>query len=178
MMERHREVVGLTARVAMIATAVSLWVYIPYRYAVRPPEAGGVLGTAYALLFPLAALLALWALAVAWRPDRLERLAGEAGPNVRDAGTEAVRDPFRWILGGYGGAWLLMGVSCVPGLAELAAASPVEGLFSTLHMTAQHVFLGLVAVTAAWRPEAVRSLLVGTPAVPSGAEATRGDASS
>lgn len=141
---------ALVLRLGLVLTAVSLWVYIPYRYATRPPELDGVLGIGYAVLFPLSALLAWWAFRAGLAPDRVGALA--EGPPSRG---------LRGILGAYGAAWLVMGLMCVPSLAALSAVSPVQGLFATLHMTAQHVFLGLVAVTAAWRPDAVARLLGG-----------------
>lgn len=169
MLERRKEITGRLLRLALAVTALSLWVYIPYRYMTRPPQLDGLIGTSYALLFPLAALLALWGFAAAWRPERLRRLAD--GDDTGGPGT-----PFRWILGSYGAAWLVMGLFCVPSLSQLAAISPVKGLFSTIHMTAQHVFLGLVAVTAAWRPRVLMSLLLGAPVPASGAEMTAGEA--
>lgn len=153
MRRRSRELAARGVRLAPALAAVSIWVYIPYRYLVRPPEAGGFLGTAYAFLFPLAAVLALGAWVVAARPGHLARLEGDGGAEVA-----------RWVVGSYGAAWLVMGVACVPTLSHLAVVSPVKGLLSTFHMTAQHVFLGLLAVTAAWRPAAVRSMLTGLPA--------------
>lgn len=163
---RRRQLVAGAVRLALVVTALSLWVYIPYRYLARPPRAEGFLGTVYAVLFPLAALLAWWAMVVAWRPDRLAGLSRDAERAGRGDGPSV----FRWLLGGYGGTWLAMGVVCVPSLAALAAVSPIQGLFSTVHMTAQHVFLGLVAMTAAWRPAALRALLEGVPLAEVGSE--------
>lgn len=145
-----RERVAGGIRIALALTAVSLWIYVPYRYAVRPPEVGGVVGTGYAVLFPLSVVLALGALLVAWRPWLLGRLGASGGGS----------DALRWGLGAYGVAWLAMGVLCVPSLSALAAVSPVKGMLSTVHMSAQHVFLGIVAASAAWRPDAVLRLLV------------------
>ena len=136
-------------RLALGATALSLWAYIPYRYATRPPQLEGFLGIAYGILFPLAGLLALGALVVAWRPELLERLAG--------------RDPARSLLGGYAVAWLAMGLLCIPSLQATTVAAPLKGAIATIHMTAQHVFLGLTAIAAAWRPEVVASILLARP---------------
>lgn len=136
-------------RVALALTAVSLLFYVPFRYVTRPPEFGGFLDTAYALLFPLSLLLAGAALWAAWRPGLPSRLA------VADGSTG------RWILGLYGGGWLLMGLMCLPSLTSLAAHSPVEGLFASVHMTAQHVFLGFAAVATAVHPAAARAVLEG-----------------
>lgn len=136
-------------RVALGVVALSLWAYIPYRYATRPPGVEGVLGTAYTVLFPLAAVLALAALVAAWRPALVERLA--ARPWLRGA------------LGAYGATWLVMGLMCVPSLQATAAAAPLKGTIATLHMTAQHVFLGLAAVGAAWRPAVAASILLARP---------------
>lgn len=131
-----RRVRGAVLRIAFALTALSLFVYVPYRYAVRPPEFGGFFGTGYALLFPLSTLLAAGALAAAWKPDLLRGL-DDAGPGWRS------------VLGLYGGTWVLMGLMCLPSLTSLAAVSPVKGLFSTIHMTAQHVLLGFGAVAVA-----------------------------
>lgn len=133
-------------RLALAVTALSMWVYIPYRYAVRPPRFDSLLGSTYALLFPLAALLALWVLYVALRPERL------TGPTTGSMW-------FRGMLGAYGALWVTMGLLCGPTLSALATISPVKGLLSAFHMTAQHVFLGLGAVAAAWRPHVARRVL-------------------
>lgn len=133
-------------RIALGATALSLWAYIPYRYATRPPEPEGFVGIGYAVLFPLAGLLALVALIAAWKPASVRRLqAGSRGT--------------RFALGGYGAVWLVMGLLCVSSLTAAAAASPVKGAVSMIHMTAQHVFLGLAAVAVAWRPDVAASAL-------------------
>lgn len=141
-------------RIALAATALSLWAYIPYRYATRPPVFEGFLGAAYGILFPLAGLLALGALVVAWRPTLVERFAG--------------RPASRSLLGGYGAAWLAMGLLCLPSLQATTAAAPLKGAIATLHMTAQHVFLGFAAVGAAWRPEVAASILLSRPIAPRG----------
>lgn len=147
---KSRSTRSAVLRVLLALTAVSLFVYVPYRYVTRPPEFGGFLGTSYALLFPLSVLLAGLALQAAWRPRVLDRLES-AG-----RGTAG-----RWGLGVYGGAWVLMGLMCVPSLTALAAHSPVEGLFATIHMTAQHVFLGFGALAVAVDPAVARAVLEG-----------------
>lgn len=143
-------------RVALAATALSLWAYIPYRYATRPPALEGFLGVVYGVLFPLAGLFALGALVVAWRPALIERLAG--------------RGAARSLLGGYGAAWLAMGLLCLPSLQATTAAAPLKGAIATIHMTAQHAFLGLAAIGAAWRPGVVASILLSRPIVSEGAD--------
>lgn len=149
--EARRSALGTFLRIATGLTAVSLLVYVPYRYAVRPPGFDGFLGSTYAALFPLSVPLALGALWAAWRPGALKRLS-------EGDGLEPVT---RWGLGLYGGLWVAMGLMCVPSLSALAEVSPVKGLLSTIHMSAQHVFLGFGAVVAAWKPALVRSLLEG-----------------
>lgn len=146
-MSRRSRRSGWILRLALGLTALSLWAYIPYRYAVRPPVFDGFIGAVYAILFPLSALLALGALAVAWRPAIVSRL--------RDTTLKAV--------GVFGGAWLLMGFLCVPRLTALTAVEPVKGSISMVHMTAQHVFLGVMAMAVAWLPQAVVSILLGRP---------------
>lgn len=136
-------------RVALALTAVSLVVYVPFRYVTRPPEFGGFLGTTYAVLFPLSLLLAGAAIWAAWRPGLLTELEGAGGSMGR------------WILGVYGGSWVLTGLMCLPSLTSLAAHSPVEGLFASVHMTAQHVFLGFAAVATAVDPAVARTVLDG-----------------
>lgn len=143
---------ALLLRIVLGLTAVSLLAYVPYRYAVRPPGWEGVLGTLYALLFPIAALLAVAGLAAAVRPSVLRRLRGSGG--AREAA-------LRTGIGVYAGLWVLMGLMCVPSLSALAETAPVKGLFSTVHMTAQHVFLGFAAVATTWRPAAAEALLRG-----------------
>lgn len=157
---------GNFLRAAFAVTAISLLAYVPYRYAARPPGFDGFLGSAYAILFPLATLLALGALWVAWRPAVLGRLASDGSGRSTAA---------RWALGTYAGAWVAMGLMCLPSLTSLAAVSPVKGLFSTVHMTAQHVFLGFAGVVAAWRPELARAILAGREAgTASGADRSSG----
>lgn len=151
MSEALEELVAALVRLALAITAISLWAYIPYRYAVRPPAGEGFLGTAYALLFPLASLLAAGALAIAVRPRLLSRW------NEANRGVIATR----WVVGAYAASWLVMGLACVPSLSALAAKAPMQGLFATLHMTAQHVFLGLVALTATRAPATLHSFLAG-----------------
>lgn len=144
-----RRIRGTVLRVLFALTALSLLFYVPYRYAVRPPEFGGVFGTGYALLFPLSAVLAVATLAAAWKPDLLRGLDG-AGSGSRRAA-----------LGLYGGSWVLMGLMCLPTLTALAAVSPVEGLFATIHMTAQHVLLGFGAVAVAVDPSTAAGIFEG-----------------
>lgn len=140
-------------RLALGLTGLSLWGYIPYRYATRPPAFEGFLGSAYATLFPLAAVLGLAAILAALRPSLFDRLEASA------AG--------RGALGAYGGLWLAMGVMCIPSLSATTAAAPIKGAIATIHMSAQHVFLGLVALGAAWRPDVVASIALDRPARPS-----------
>ncbi|MFN2432313.1 MAG: hypothetical protein ABR599_05750 [Gemmatimonadota bacterium] len=135
-------------RLALGAAAVSLLFYIPYRYAVRAPHFEGFLGSAYAVLFPLSGLLALAALAAAWRPQLVERI------RCSDAS-----GPTRCALGVYGAGWVLTGLMCVSSFAALAAAAPLKGAFATLHMTTQHLFLGLAAVATALRPDVTAVVL-------------------
>ncbi|MBW3660676.1 MAG: hypothetical protein KY397_03480 [Gemmatimonadetes bacterium] len=141
-------------RIALGATALSLWAYIPYRYATRPPGFEGFLGAGYAVLFPLAGLLALGALVAAWRPALVERLTD--------------RGASRTLLGAYSAVWLAMGLLCVPSLQATSAVAPLKGALATIHMTAQHVFLGLAAVGAAWRPEVAASILLARPVTAEG----------
>lgn len=144
---RARRLRRAVVRSVLALTALSLLVYVPYRYAVRAPELEGFLGTGYALLFPLSAVLAVATLAAVWRPDLLRRLDGSTG--------------WRAALGLYGGGWVLMGLMCLPSLTSLAAVSPVKGLFSTVHMSAQHVLLGFGAVAVAVDPGTARGILEG-----------------
>lgn len=153
---RNRSVLAVVLRSALALTALSLLVYIPFRYLSSPPEFGGFLGTGYALLFPLSGVLAAAALVAAWRPGVLEAL--ERG---REPGDDGRRALLRGGLGAYGVSWMAMGLMCLPSLTALAAVSPVEGMFSGVHMTAQHVFLGAAAVGAAVSPSTVLSLLTG-----------------
>lgn len=139
---------GTVLRIAFALTAVSLLFYVPYRYVARPPEFGGFFGTGYALLFPLSAVLAVATLFATWKPDLLRGLEG--------------RSPgWRYALGLYGGTWVLMGLMCVPSLTALAAVSPIQGLFSTIHMSAQHVLLGFGAVAVAVDPATAAGMMEG-----------------
>lgn len=153
---RDRPVLAVVLRSVLALTALSLLVYIPFRYLTSPPEFGGFLGTGYALLFPLSGVLATAALVAAWRPGVLE--APERGP---EPGRHRPHALLRGGLGAYGVSWMAMGLMCLPSLTALAAVSPLEGLYSGVHMTAQHVFLGAAAVGVAVSPSTVLSLLTG-----------------
>lgn len=149
-------VVALVLRAALALTALSLFVYIPYRYVARPPEFGGILGTGYAILFPLSGVLAAAALLVAWRPGALRSL--QPSRHGAPGGSGGL---LRTGLGVFGGTWMAMGLMCLPSLTALTAVSPVEGLFSGIHMTAQHVFLGAAAIGAAASPTTALAILTG-----------------
>lgn len=138
------------ARVLLGLIALSLLLYVPYRYAVNPPGFGSFSGAVYATLFPLSMVLAAAALVVSLRPGLLGRLRGGGLPG--SAG-------FRWTLGLYGAGWMAIGMMCVPSLTALTASEPLQGLFAMTHMTAQHVVLGFAAIATAWRPDLVGSLL-------------------
>lgn len=136
-------------RIALGATALSLWAYIPYRYATRPPRFEGFLGSGYAILFPMAAVFALGALVAALSPKWLDRASESKSA--------------RGILGAYGATWLAMGMLCIPSLTASAAVAPLKAAIATLHMSAQHVFLALTAVVFAWRPDVVAGVALDRP---------------
>src|SRR5262249_28652880 len=114
-------------RIALAAAAVSQLIYIPYRYATLPPTIDGPSG----ILSPFSTVLAGLGIALALGPERSVRMPALARLGV----------------GCLAGAWLLVGLVCVPSLVASVLQSPGRGLFATFQMLAQHVFLS-TAVTA------------------------------
>lgn len=130
----------LGLRLALVAAAGSLLVYMPYRYGVRPPVFEGVFGTTYAVLFPAMGLVALGAVLMAWRPGLLEVLERPRWVMLR------------WVLGLCGGVWMSLGLAHLPWLLALVPASPLSAGLSIGLMALHHVLLSLAAIAVALFP--------------------------
>lgn len=113
----------VAARLVLLAMAVSLACYIPFRYLTQPPPFRGL----YGFLFPLSALIALAGMTLAVRPGLVFRL-----PLTARAAVAAL-----------GAAWMATGLYCLSSLAVMTMTVPLPGLFATFHMLVQHVFLPL-----------------------------------
>jgi hypothetical protein len=122
-------------RAALFAAAASLAAYIPYKYATQLHAIEGL----YAFVFPFSALLAAAGMVLALRP----RSACSCSMATR-AGFAVLA-----------GLWLATGLLCVPSLLESVARTPAPGLFASLHMLAQHVFLSLAVLAFAVAPQAM-----------------------
>ena len=119
-------------RIALFAAAISLALYIPFKYATRLHAVAGF----YAFIFPLSALLAAAGIVLALKPDK----ACDCCPTVR-SGIAALS-----LL------WLTTGMLCVSALADAVASQPLRGSLATFQMFAQHVFLSLTLLAFAWKP--------------------------
>ena len=120
---RKRSHAWLTFRIVMLAAAVSLGIYIPYKYATQLHAIDGL----YAVLFPLSSVLTIAGIALGVRPGLAFRLPR----------------PGRAAVGAVAAGWLATGVLCVPSLTETTLQTPVAGLFASFHMLVQHVVLSL-----------------------------------
>jgi len=134
-MTRSISVGAWLLRAALFATAASLALYIPYKYATQLHAIVGL----YAFLFPLSALLAMAGLVFAVKPGK----ACDCGVTMR-SGIAALS-----VL------WLATGVMCAGMLTRAILEQPLQGSIATLHMLVQHVFLSLVLIAFAWAPESV-----------------------
>jgi len=131
-------------RVGLLAAALSLAAYIPYKYATQLHAIQGL----YAFLFPLSAVLAVVGIVLALQPKK----ACDCSAGVR-AG-----------IGVLAGLWLVTGVLCVPTLVEAITKNPAGGLFAAFHMSAQHVFLSLAIIAFAVAPRTMANKLGTMPA--------------
>lgn len=122
-------------RVALLAAAVSLGFYIPYKYATQLHAVQGL----YAFLFPLSSVLVVLGIALSVRPELAFRIPG----------------PGRAAVAALAAGWIATGMLCVPSLTKQAMSIPVAGLFATFHMLAQHVFLSLSVAALVVVPAAV-----------------------
>lgn len=140
-------------RIGLLAAAVSLAAYIPFKYATQLHAMEG----AYAFLFPLSSLLALAGIILAVRP----RCACDCGVAVRSS------------LGALAVLWLATGLLCVRTLTLGILDNPLGGSFAMLHMLVQHVFLSLTVLAFALRPIRAATLL-GDEARPTRADGAHG----
>lgn len=110
-------------RILLLAAAVSLAIYIPFKYATQLHAIEGI----YAFLFPFSSLVALTGIVLALRPD----LAFNT-PRVLSSAVGAIS-----------AMWIATGVVCIPSLMQTTLSTPMLGAFATFHMLGQHVFLSL-----------------------------------
>ncbi len=119
-------------RAGLFLLAASLAVYIPYKYATQFHAVTGL----YAFAFPLSAVLAFAGMVLAVRPE-----AGCSCSGSMRAG-----------VGGIAALWMVVGLLCVPSLAEMIREMPLGGAFATFHMTMQHVVLSAAILAFAVAP--------------------------
>lgn len=134
----------VVARLVLLAAAVSLACYIPYKYATDPPSFRGL----YGYLFPLSGLIALAGLALSVKPGLVFRM-----PLVA-----------RVVVAALGAAWMATGLLCLSMLTAMTARMPLAGGFATFHMLVQHVFLALAVGGFALAPGALYRLFGFDPA--------------
>lgn len=125
-------------RFVLLAAAVSLLAYIPYKYATGLHATQGV----YFYLFPLSGVVALLGIVLSVRPALGFRL-----PLWARAGVATVAM-----------GWIATGILCIPSLTRMTLAAPLAGLFATFHMAAQHLFLSGAVVFLLLAPHSVYSL--------------------
>lgn len=128
-----RSFFGLSLRAALFASAVTLALYIPYKYATQLHAISGL----YAFLFPLSGLLAAAGLILAVKPEK----ACDCSLMTRSG------------LGVLSGLWLATGLMCVGSLNQTLIADPLHGSIATIHMLAQHVLLSLTLLAFAVAPQ-------------------------
>lgn len=126
-------------RAALFASATSLAIYIPFKYATQLNTLVGF----YAFLFPLSALLAVTGIVLAIKPA----LANSNRILIRAA------------VGAVSVLWIATGLMCVSTLTASVVESPASGLFAVFHMVAQHLFLSLSLITFAIAPRVVLAKL-------------------
>lgn len=126
-------------KVALLAAAVSLLGYIPYKYLTHPHAIKGL----YAFLFPLSSVVAVAAIAFALFPQRMLQLPLSVRAGIGSIAT----------------VWIITGLLCVPTLAAQTLTAPAAGLFATFHMIVQHVFLSLSVVALVLAPHFNRAWL-------------------
>lgn len=117
----------------LFGAALTLALYLPYRYAVRPPA----LPSLYAFLLPLTAILAVMGMALALKPTLSFRI-----PIGARAGIAAVA-----VL------WFAAGIVCIPALGARIVSAPAIGLLATFQMVMQHLFLATVVAVFAVKPD-------------------------
>ncbi len=113
----------LVYRFLLLAAAVSLAMYIPYKYATQLHAIDGL----YFYLFPLSPIVAMAGIVLAYRPQFAFSMP------------LWIRSAVSLISVG----WIATGVLCIPSLSQTVIAEPLRGFFATFHMTAQHIFLSL-----------------------------------
>lgn len=112
---------GWIFRGTLMVAAVTLAIYIPYKYATQLHAVTGL----YAFLFPMSGLLALAGITLAWKPT----LGCSCGM------------PLRAGFGSISVLWLCTGLLCVSSLASGVMNDPVQGSIAVGHMVLQHIIL-------------------------------------
>ena len=123
-------------KAALLVSAVSLLVYIPYKYVTHLHALKGL----YAFVFPLSPVVAVAGIALALFPQRVLKL-----PSFVRAGIISIAT-----------VWMITGLLCVPTLVGQTLLAPASGLFATFQMIAQHIFLSLSVVVLVLAPDVNR----------------------
>ena len=127
-----------TFRIALFAAAAWLVFYIIYRYTTQLHTINGY----YAFVFPLSTFVAIAGMYLAIKP----KSACDCGGGLRTG------------IGTIAGAWMVVGLICVPSLTQHIINSPASGLFASFQMLAQHVFLSLSVIAFAAFPKRMLAL--------------------
>lgn len=120
---RKTEIAPMIFKAALLASAVSLLAYIPYKYATHLHAINGL----YAFVLPWSSIVAMAGVGLALFPNRVLRLPL----------------PVRAGIGSIALVWMITGLLCVPMLVGRIIAAPASGVAATFQMLAQHVFLSL-----------------------------------
>ncbi len=133
-----RSLTSLSLRAVLFASAATLALYIPYKYATQLHAITGL----YAFLFPLSGLLAAAGLILSVKPAK----GCDCSLMTRSG------------LGVLSGLWLATGLMCVGSLNQTLMADPVHGSIATIHMLLQHVLLSLTLIAFAVAPQRMAAL--------------------
>ena len=120
-------------RIALFVAAASLVFYLIFKYTTQLHTISGY----YTFMLPLSSFVAIAGMYIATKP----KSACDCGGGLRIG------------IGAIAGGWLVVGLACVPSLAQHIVNSPVSGLFATFQMLVQHVFLALSVIAFATYPK-------------------------
>ena len=136
------DTMAIFLRVVLFLSAVTLALYIPFKYATQLHATTGI----YAFLFPLSGLLAIAGITLSVKP---QTACDCSTMTRRGAGVLAV-------------AWLVTGLLCVSSLSEMILEMPLGGTIAMVHMLAQHVVLSMAILAFAIWPRRT-AILFGAP---------------
>ena len=132
--ERKLSSIGpMIFRIALFASAVTLAIYIPYKYATQYHAMSGL----YAFLFPLSIVLVLAGIVLAVKPQT----SCNCGMVTR-SGVASIAV-----------VWIATGLLCAPLLLRMMEQSVWGGTIATIHMSVQHIFLSSVILAFAFAPQ-------------------------